>query len=406
MSAFFEDGRKNNPYDTDLNFRLSSEPWGIFLFAFNLPFWAMKEFYVSDWGCSFGARLVKAIGAEHFWIESDLLGIHDGAIVVRCPDGQTAVEQMVGEVGMLMEEFTEVRAEREKLQKDTRRLMKNIRCRFNSSYPNLSNTLKGMPSLDGHCPKLKPPMIFNFSFDLLLPLYVKPEYKAKLELGNKIVCFMFIRLDPRVASGLILQECSYDVGARQFETLRKQLLGIRESVAAVFAGVGLYQVVILLTTSDFQELGLVRREIRQKMRLPRSQRWPLYPVSTSSSLIAVPTESYMKTYGQSRPSNVSFSILLKVWSGYDAEDGWRFLSDLAEVFGITVTTTIGVTDLNTKNWINERQGHFDVILSINDYPNLQVLVDFIDVLNTCVSFIEDAATIVRAGPSTVSGGGE
>jgi len=379
---------------------LGRDRYALFLFSVNLPPVGLELFKWNDLPIIEHFRqCIEQV--EHCTAVPvlPLLGIHDVGVLVKQEEGADLfqLEKVTAEVATKISEFCEWRnANSTELSNQCKEFHKRAKERILESLcsaqcrARVENALRTLPGEALYCP----PRIFNWSSDLLLPLYEPPRHKDSLfDRNREVVCIAFYRLDMHVLAKCHDQSDGF-LSPNVYEKLQSILNedeDVKQHLRLLFAGLGAYQLIAFLAGACLDDINNVKNKISQtlKVQAPGLCR-ELHAVATSSAVFSVPGPAIAA--GALTEGDVS--VLLKIWPGYREDPLIRkYVVELAEATGVIDRNTCPLS----CSWLvsGERQGHFDMILTFVGVKCLEPLINYLQVLGMLVPFVEDTATILR-----------
>ncbi len=396
-----------------MRFQLLGEQWGLLLYSLNLPLYALQRipFVLGERGDgtrSLGQDLVSSITRADPGVDvyvSPLFGVHDVCLIFKAPTRESRV-RVVESAGEWVADLAACRRNSEQCDRllqacvQTKNTLEET---YAQEYSIDFNKLYSF-SAQSRYPESKsinPPVVFGFSYDPLIPLYVNNEMLTEATAyAKRLVSLVFLRLDPRIAAGLVDgRNAAMSQVFQQMETVLQDTM-VSNCLGAVFAGLGLYQLIVVLLPKTLEELAAAKNPLRQggKLQVGGIDR---YTSSTSSTLIGMP-EATAEEHDRVSVLDqvpVSFSTLLKIRSGYHSDEHWKLIQSVARSVGLPpqqLTTESLPMFCEKACWcIGERQGYFDAIVASLGATSLGQLSDFVRIIGTLARFVEDTATVVR-----------
>jgi hypothetical protein len=386
---------------SSLRLEIQPDGWGICLFSLNVSPEALAYYTVPGSDENFLTALTQnAIGEENFINQYNLFGVHDFACIFkRSPnhDDEEKRESVIENIANWSQKLLKLQESpdfllqlrlademvwEKHLQSDPIGISADLR-------PQIKRILSNLYKNCGYRPAyFKPPVLYNYTHDALRPLYPR-QLEAQLihsSCSNNayITAFTFVRIDPRILATQLKDGPAYGDCWSAYQALINQLESCHPHVTAVWAGLGMSQLVLALSCTSLRELSAVTTAVRDGSRLNLGYQADAYAVvSMSSTLI---TMASADSGGENYNSQHSgFYILVRLWSGFHNAHLQECLLALAALVGIAPSSIS----------IAARQGIFDLIVDVNADAEYKSVRQFVELLDCVCPFVEDVATIVR-----------
>lgn len=393
-------GRREN-----LTFNVSPRGWGFCLFSLNLSP-KLLDFYTypEDSRQTLLESLTHELG-QNCPERLELFGVHDFIGVFQRADPvpslnpaliddeseRPSVIQGIGQWVSKLEEMKGSSQFETMLARATEKIWTNYFPALGLQPSEVDDVRKAIRSFK-HGAQLKAPTLYNYTYDSLIPLYLSSPTPESLltadEESEGIVAFSFLRLDPRV-----LQLRTREAGNKDYwyvyDRVLQYLRQEEKQVKAVWTGIGMSQLVVMVRCESFSELARFVNGLRDgnDTEIPGYRNYST--VTNSSTLISVPKTYHGALHEDDK--HIAFYLLIKVWSGYHGDHTRIFIKDLAGILGIRTETTVG-----------GRQGMFDLIVRVQPGTPYKKIRQLSEILDSGCPFVEDLVSVVSLGENDPS----